>query len=306
MKTKITISCLQNLVMMRQMQCCWCIHYNVHRENIREITMREMPVRHLMLVCATAFLFACTSDSRTGSGPDRAVRWVRDAAEFDALTMQAYRAAADDLPGLIADKSWTALPGQKNYGQLPPAIIFDVDATVISGVRFQEILVPPFKNSVFDEWNAKNIAKPIPGAAAFAKLARDQGVELFFVTNRPCEKKAGVSHPCPQETVTVQDINEAGIPADSDHVMLANEQPEWDREKVIRRNFIAQNYRIIMLIGDDLSDFIPCVRKKVLEPCDTGATAASRRSQTELFSSYWGAGWYVLPNPMHGSWTTVE
>jgi acid phosphatase len=292
--------------MMRQMQCCWCIHYNVHRENIREITMREMPVRHLMFVCATAFMFACTSDSRTGSGPDRAVRWVRDAAEFDALTMQAYRAAADDLPGLIADKSWTALPGQKNYGQLPPAIIFDVDATVISGVRFQEILVPPFKNSVFDEWNAKNIAKPIPGAAAFAKLARDQGVELFFVTNRPCEKKAGVSHPCPQQTVTVQDINEAGIPADSDHVMLANEQPEWDREKVIRRNFIAQNYRIIMLIGDDLSDFIPCVRKKVLEPCDTGATAASRRSQTELFSSYWGAGWYILPNPMHGSWTTVE
>jgi len=61
-----------------------------------------------------------------------------------------------------------------------------------------------------------------------------------------------------------------------------------------------------MLIGDDLSDFIPCVRKKVYAPCTEGATAASRQRQVELYSSYWGAGWYVLPNPMHGSWTTVE
>ena len=60
------------------------------------------------------------------------------------------------------------------------------------------------------------------------------------------------------------------------------------------------------LIGDDLSDFIPCVRKKVVAPCTEAATAASRQRQVELYSSYWGSGWYVLPNPMHGSWTTVE
>jgi len=89
-------------------------------------------------------------------------------------------------------------------------------------------------------------------------------------------------------------------------VMLANERPDWDREKVIRRNLIAQNYRIIMLIGDDLSDFIPCVRKKVHTPCTDGATATSRQNQTDLYERYWGAGWYVLPNPMHGSWTSFE
>jgi acid phosphatase len=88
--------------------------------------------------------------------------------------------------------------------------------------------------------------------------------------------------------------------------MMANERPHWDREKVIRRNLIAQHYRIIMVIGDDLSDFIPCVRKKVHKPCTEAATAASRRSKTELFQRYWGAGWYVLPNPMHGSWTTFD
>jgi acid phosphatase len=282
------------------------IHYNVLRENIRDIMMREISARLAIMFCAAIVLSACTTDMDTASGPDQGVRWVRDAAEFDALTMQAYRAASDDLPRLIADRSWTALPGQKNYGLLPPAIIFDVDETLVSNVGFQADLIPPFTNNKLYEWTSSSAATTIPGAAKFAKLAREQGVELFFVTNRPCEDVPGIDHPCPQETATVQDLIEAGIPADMDHVMLANEQADWDREKVIRRNHIAENYRIIMLIGDDLSDFIPCVREKVYAPCDEGATAASRQNVTELYNSYWGAGWYVLPNPMHGSWTTVE
>ncbi len=268
--------------------------------------MKDTLIRFVLAAFSSAFLFACSSDTGTGTGADRGILWVRHAAEFDALTMQAYRAASDDLPALIADKSWTAMPGQKNYGQLPPAIIFDVDETLVSNVGFEAVLEPPFTNLKLYEWTANNPATPIHGAAKFAKLARDQGVELFFVTNRPCEDVPGIDHPCPQEAATVQDLIEVGIPADADHMMLADERSNWDREKVVRRTVIAQNYRIIMLIGDDLGDFIPCVRKKVHAPCDEGATAASRQNQTELYSSYWGAGWYVLPNPMHGSWTSVE
>ena len=268
--------------------------------------MRSKSIRLLLITQATALLFACTSGTDTDAGPHPGIVWVRDAAEFDAIAMQVYRAASDDLPGLIADKSWTAMPGQKSYGELPPAIVFDVDETLVSNVSFQEKLKPPFTNSMLNEWNANNRATAVPGAVEFVKLAREHGVELFFVTNRPCRRKPHIPGPCPQEAVTVQDLVEAGIPADTDHVMMANEMPHWDREKVIRRDLIAQDYRIIMLIGDDLSDFIPCVRKKVHQPCTEAATAASRQSKTELFHRYWGAGWYVLPNPMHGSWTTFE
>ncbi len=268
--------------------------------------MRNKSIRLLLITQATALLFACTSGTDTDAGPHPGIVWVRDAAEFDAIAMQVYRVASDDLPGLVADKSWTAMPGQTNYGELPPAIIFDVDETLVSNVAFQEILTSPFKNSMLHDWNAKNQATAVPGAVEFVKLAREHGVELFFVTNRPCRRKPQIPGSCPQEAITVQDLVEAGIPADSDHVMMANERPHWDREKVIRRDLIAQHYRIIMLIGDDLSDFIPCVRKKIHKPCTEAATEASRRSKTELFQRYWGAGWYVLPNPMHGSWTTFE
>ena len=61
-----------------------------------------------------------------------------------------------------------------------------------------------------------------------------------------------------------------------------------------------------MLLGDDLGDFIACTRRKPLDPCRDGATIESRRSATYEYSQYWGEGWYVLPNPMHGSWTAVE
>ena len=125
------------------------------------------------------------------------------------------------------------------------------------------------------------------------------------VTNRPCEAIEGDDDACPQDGTTVQDLIEAGIPADSDHVMLAYEQPEWGKEKVVRRNQIAETHRVIMLVGDDLGDFIECSREKPAGPCDIAATQASRLAATEHYKEFWGARWFVLPNPMHGSWTSV-
>jgi 5'-nucleotidase (lipoprotein e(P4) family) len=271
-----------------------------------EFSMLKMSFALLATICAVGTFSACSPRSDTFSGPHPGILWARDAAEFDAISIQVYRAASDNLARLIADRSWTAMPGQTSYGQLPPAIIFDIDETLVSNADFQASLEPPFSNDKLHQWNANNKAVATPGAAEFVRLAREHGVELFFLTNRPCEILEGVAEPCAQEAVAVQDLVEAGIPADADHVMLANEKPAWDREKLSRRNRIAQDYRIIMLIGDDLSDFIPCVRKKVYAPCSEAATAASRQKQTELYRNYWGAGWFVLPNPMHGSWTSFE
>jgi acid phosphatase len=248
----------------------------------------------------------CVQESDSQSQPHPGILWVRSAAEFEALSLQAYRAAGDFLDGAIDDTNWSALPQQTSAADLPTAIILDVDETLVSNVEFQVTLEAPFRNSKLDNWNTANKAKPMPGAAEFAELARAAGVKLFFVTNRPCKSKPGLDDPCPQEAVTIQDLVEAGIPADADHVMLANERPEWRREKSSRRNFIATTHRVIMLVGDDLGDFLPCTRKKPYTPCTAGASIASRQALTYEHESYWGAGWFVLPNPMHGSWTSVE
>lgn len=264
-----------------------------------------------VLSISTALLLAgCSLTDDSASAPERQVDggilWVHSAAEFEALSLQAYRAATEDLDKFIADTSWSALPDQRDADELPMAIVADVDETIVSNVEFQMALEPPFVISDFYDWNDANKSRPIPGAAKFVTLAQQSGVEVFFVTNRPCEVTAGSADPCLQRQITLQDIVETGISTDLDHVMLSNERAEWDREKVVRRNHIAQTHRVIMLLGDDLGDFIPCTRRKALKPCTAGATVASRLADTKKYDHYWGEGWYVLPNPMHGSWTTVD
>ncbi|HZD54203.1 MAG TPA: HAD family acid phosphatase [Woeseiaceae bacterium] len=268
---------------------------------------RTLAVRLLPgLIASTLAACAGQPGPGTDSGTDLGLRWVRDAAEWQALSLQVYAAASEDLPRFLNDRSWSALPGQRDAAELPPAIIFDVDDTLVSNVDFQIALEPPFRNSKFDDWNATYEARPVPGAAKFVQLAIDAGVEVFFVTNRPCEARPGVERFCPQQETTIHDLIETGIPANADRVMMAAEQADWTSEKRVRRDLIARDYRVIMLFGDDLADFIPCARKSVVPPCTEPATKALREATTDAHANYWGDGWYILPNPMYGSWTSVE
>ena len=101
--------------------------------------------------------------------------------------MQAYHQAERDLPAFLADRSWSAQPGQKDAIFLPPAIVFDVDETVVSGVQFQKSVVRPVTQTKLNQWHSEHEAQAIAGFARFATAARSAGVELFFLTNRPCE-----------------------------------------------------------------------------------------------------------------------
>ncbi len=237
---------------------------------------------------------------------DLGLLWVKHAAEYRAIAKQVYRDAGAALPGYIADNSWSAMPGQTGAENLPPAVILDVDETVVSNVDFQLTFERPFANHKLDDWSSHYDSLPIAGVKDFVAAARAAGVTVFFVTNRPCETIEGDDDPCPQKRTTVDDIYEVGIAVEPEYVMLSGERPDWDREKLVRRKLIAETHRVIMLIGDDFGDFVPCARKKVVAPCSAPATRASRAADLKTYDKYWGAGWYILPNPMHGSWTSVR
>jgi acid phosphatase len=260
----------------------------------------------LRLVLPLAIIAGCaTQPPANDPAKDLGLLWVKHAAEYQALTRQAYRSATNALPNLIADTSWSALPGQTAAADLPPAVILDVDETVVSNVDFQLEFERPFANHKLDTWTRSTNATPISGVLDFVDTARAQGVEVFFVTNRPCELIDGIDDPCPQKRSTIDDIAEVGIVTDADHVMLSEEQG-WTREKSTRRDLIAETHRIIMLFGDDLGDFLPCVRSSPKLPCTNAATNASRDTAVKEHAEYWGRGWYILPNPMHGSWTSAQ
>ncbi len=253
-----------------------------------------------------ALVAACAAGPQTHSPhDDLGLLWVKHSAEYEAISRQVYQSATAALPGFIEDKSWSALPDQKDAKALPAAVILDVDETVVSNVDFQLEHERPFANWKLNEWTSRTDATPVTGVRAFVKAARAQGVTVFFITNRPCELIELNDDPCPQKQATIDDIAEIGLKTDAQHVLLSEEQG-WNREKSTRRDFIAQTHRVIMLVGDDLSDFIPCTRSSPKPPCTEAATNASRRNSVAEHARYWGDGWYILPNPMHGSWTSVR
>ena len=267
-----------------------------------------MPALRILPVLAYALMVSACATMTPQHAPteDLGILWVKHSAEYRALAAQTYDEALNDLDGFMRDTRWDVVRDPVKPSALPPAVILDVDETVVSNVDFQLTFERPFENHKLDTWSSNYQSLPVPGAAAFINTARQMGVAVFFVTNRPCQPKVGNDDPCPQKQTTIDDIRQIGVDADADHVLLSGERAGWDKEKLSRRQYIAETHRVIMLLGDDLSDFIPCVREDPAGECTTAATRASRLDALDKHRQMWGNGWYILPNPMHGSWTSVR
>src|SRR5690348_5717651 len=127
-----------------------------------------------------------------------ATLWMQRSAEHEALVAQTYLAARAQIDRLIADKSVEALPkGEREPGsdaaKLPPAIIVDVDETVLDNTPFQARMIEmdgEYDNVVWDQWSSQVHARALPGAVEFARYAADHGVTMFYVTNRKLNEKA--------------------------------------------------------------------------------------------------------------------
>jgi len=214
--------------------------------------------------------------------------WVQTSVEHAALCRQAFATAASHLEAALADRHWSAALEQGAYaGKLPPAIIVDVDETVLDNSPFQAALLKHgrvFDPGMFHQWVESAQAKPLPGAVEFLQTAAKRGVTIFYVTNRKAV----------QEAATRDNLARVGLPlADGiDTLLMRQERSEWIWDKTSRREAITRGYRVLMLIGDDFNDFIGNSRTSLQE----------RRQMSDAHRDWWGERWIILPNPGYGSW----
>lgn len=221
-----------------------------------------------------------------------ATLYVQQAVEYRAVAEGAYRLAGLMMERALADSSWTAsleqaAMGTGAYRALPPAVVLDVDETVLDNSAYEARLIHNDESYGTETWNAwvrERQAKPVPGALDFTRMAAMNGVQVIYLTNRDYAV----------EEATRGNLVQYGFPVDHDEdvIYTQNEQPEWTGEKASRRTAIAQQYRILLLIGDNFGDFAP----------DVDTTSAQRRQLYNAFEQFWGQRWIVLPNPMYGSW----
>ncbi len=220
----------------------------------------------------------------------QATLWVQNSAEYKALTAQAYGTALRNLSLPLEDSFWTASIVQEeteSYMSLAPAIILDIDETILDNSPFQARMIKQGKTFNIEDWNTwcnEANADAIPGAVDFTTYAAEQGVAIFYITNRGHEV----------EKATRKNLIEQGFPVSNsiDNIMTNGEESGWNSSKIQRRRQVEENYRVIMIFGDDLNDFVP-------------AKNISQNDRTEMvdeYSQYFGKKWFMLPNPVYGSW----
>ena len=249
-----------------------------------------------LYLCAVLSIFSAHQANSSETSIDRSLQeqtmlsvlYAQSSTEYAANCIQTYANASQILDTAIVDKEWTAALEQTGeYSEKPMAIILDVDETVLDNVAFQarSILSGLSYPNGWIEWGLEGSAKPVPGVSNFLKNASKKGIKIFYVTNRVAEL----------EEATRKNIKNLGLPFDEDRdVLLMRDENGWGSDKVSRRALVAKDYRILMLVGDQLTDFIS------LEEATTDID--SRKELAEKYSDMWGQKWFMLTNPMYGKW----
>ena len=214
-----------------------------------------------------------------------AVLWMQTAAEYRALATAIYARAVPALDRALQDPAWTAAVEQTGeYASLPPAVIVDLDETVLDNSAFQGQLVrdrTSFTEAAWVDWVRTRQAGAVPGAQTFIHAVEERGVRVFYVSNRAAA----------QEESTVENLRSLGLETAGDRVLLPGEDG-WTTDKSPRRAFVAEHYRVLMLVGDDLGDFVAIAR---LSPAERGALV-------DRYADRWLERWILLPNASYGSW----
>ena len=80
-----------------------------------------------------------------------------------------------------------------------------------------------------------------------------------------------------------------------DTFLMPQEQEDWTSAKGTRRAFVAKDYRVLLLIGDNFGDFSDAYEDQ-RGGADEGLRGGTAR---------WGHDWMMLPNPSYGSFESA-
>lgn len=168
----------------------------------------------------------------------------------------------------------------------PWAVILDADETVLDNSLYQLRRARQGQGYTSESWNAwvmEASAPPLPGAVDFIAGVKALGGHVAIVTNRD------------ESVCDATRRNLASVGVDADVVLCR--QPGVS-EKETRFRAVEEGttpaglppLRVLAWVGDNIQDF-------------PGGNQALRDAPEEALTDY-GARYFVLPNPMYGSWTS--
>ena len=227
-----------------------------------------------------------------------AVLWVQRSAEYQANSISLFRAAADHLDAALKTPGWDALVPDERLQTAPlaglaPAVIMDIDETVLDNSPYQARLVA--NGEEYDEvtwaaWVEERQARPVPGVLEFARAAQARGVTILYLSNR-------AQH---LQEATLANLRAIGMPVKDESVFLGlgthvEGCEQNGSEKLCRRRLAGREYRVLMQFGDQLGDFVEVIAN----------TAQARSALLDEHRTWFGERWWMLANPTYGSFDTA-
>jgi 5'-nucleotidase (lipoprotein e(P4) family) len=196
----------------------------------------------------------------------------QQAAEYRALCYQAFNFAR------VKVDQWQ--PSTR-----PMAIITDVDETILDNSPYavhQTMKGTDHTDAEWVKWTAMAQCDTVPGALSFLKYAASKGFEIFYLTNRTEVEKQG----------TLANLGKFGFPnADEQHLLLKRAT-----SKEARRTQIQNTHDVVLLLGDNLSDFASLFDRQTTE---------GRKANTDKVADLFGHRFIVLPNTTYGDWESA-
>jgi 5'-nucleotidase (lipoprotein e(P4) family) len=222
-----------------------------------------------------------------------AVAWSQKALEHDLIYLETYRSAQSQLLSALKDKDWDALPSDDRsapYKNLKPAVILDIDETVLDNSPYQARLVRSggeYNEADWAKWCKEERARALPGAVEFTQFAAKHGVAVIYISNRAQDL----------DQVTLDNLRQVGLPVSGPDAFLGlgtvlRGCDQVGTEKNCRRQLVSQRYRVLMQFGDQLGDFV-----SIMSNTETG-----RAQAMAPYTPWIGHRWFVLPNPTYGAW----
>jgi|AntRauTorckE6833_2_1112554.scaffolds.fasta_scaffold66686_1 5'-nucleotidase (lipoprotein e(P4) family) len=203
--------------------------------------------------------------------------WFQQSAEMEALFLQAY-----DRGKILLKTKMDTL----SASHLKPALVLDLDETVLDNSPFEARLFLEGKNFSSESWESwcnEAKAEALPGVVDFLYFADSLGLQIFYISNR----KIGVFEP------TLKNLKILKLPqAKKEHLLLRTTKSD----KTERRAKVTADHNILLFVGDNLTDY----SEIFAERNEKLGKDLVKKHQEELLNNF-----IMLPNPMYGEWESA-
>lgn len=265
------------------------------------------------------------------------ISWLQGSAEYKALCYQTYNLAAASIDEQARLGGYTKIDGRLcdavtsidsegrcTVSYKPLAIVLDIDETVINNSGCEVWCMRNgvgYNPEVWDAWCAfqgevPSACREVPGAVKFLKHCHDLGITPIYLTNRDESARQATLKALENLGLGVPDLDKHLILLDKSRdtasaqkmagnskELLAKRISANRSDKAGRRTEVRLDYKVIGWFGDNLYDMPVYVSSSSAKGEETLKLRDEQVAQNRF---RFGASFFVLPNPIYGSWLGKE